>query len=129
MYKRQEDTEFGRRLLKAGEVLYYEPSAVVYHPVSQDRLQKNYLLKWRFGKGRSEIREFGPRAGTRYSVRGVPLYMFRYLARGIVCWMLVLDPRQRFQNKLEVWGTLGAIVECFHASEAAPHGWESNASK
>ena len=124
-----EDTEFGRRLLKAGEVLYYEPSAVVYHPVSQDRLQKNYLLKWRFSKGRSDIREFGPRAGTRYSVRGVPLYMFRYLARGIVCWMLVLDPRQRFQNKLEVWGTLGAIVECFHASEAAPHGWESNASK
>jgi glucosyl-dolichyl phosphate glucuronosyltransferase len=115
-----EDTEFGRRLLKAGEVLHYEPSAVVYHPVSKDRLQKNYLLKWWFGKGRSDIREFGPRAGTR-SFRGVPLYLYRNLARWMLCWLLALDPRQRFQNKLKVWGYLGAIVECYHASEAAKH--------
>ena len=123
-----EYTEFGRRLLKAGEVLHYEPSAVVYHPVSKDRLQKNYLLKWWFGKGRSDIREFGPRAGTR-SFRGVPLNLYRNLARWMLCWMLALDPRQRFQNKLKVWGYLGAIVECYQASEAATHRWESNARK
>jgi glucosyl-dolichyl phosphate glucuronosyltransferase len=124
-----EDTEFGRRLLRAGELLHYEPSAVVYHPVSADRVQKNYLLRWWFGKGRSDIREFGPRAGTRYSFGGVPLYLFRQLARWTVCWMLALDPRQRFQNKLTVWGKLGAIVECHHASQVATGKWESNASR
>jgi len=110
-----EDTEFGRRLLKAGEMLYYEPSAVVYHPVSKDRLQKNYLLKWWFGKGRSDIREFGPRAGTRYFFRGIPLYLFRNLARWMICWLLALDSRERFQNKLNVWNKLGAIAECYDA--------------
>ncbi len=40
---RNEDTEFGRRLLGAGEQLWYEPSAVVYHPVPQNRLQKQVL--------------------------------------------------------------------------------------
>jgi hypothetical protein len=108
-----EDTEFGRRLLTAGEPLYYEPSAVVYHPVSKERLQKSYLLKWWFGKGRSDIREIGPRAGTRFFIRGVPLYLFRNLARWTAGWIVALDSRERFQNKLNVWNRLGAIVECY----------------
>jgi glycosyltransferase involved in cell wall biosynthesis len=113
-----EDTEFGRRLLKAGELLYYEPSAVVYHPVSKERLQKSYLLKWWFGKGRSDIREIGPHAGTRFFLRGVPLYLFRNLARWTAGWILALDSRERFQNKLNVWNNLGKIVECY-ASQLA----------
>jgi len=39
-----EDTEFGRRLIAAGERLRYEPSAVVCHPTPQHRLQKAYFL-------------------------------------------------------------------------------------
>ena len=35
-----EDIEFARRLIKAGERLRYEPSAVVYHPVPQGRISK-----------------------------------------------------------------------------------------
>jgi hypothetical protein len=41
-----EGTEFGNRLLAAGERLWYEPSVVVYHRVAQDRLQKEYFLTW-----------------------------------------------------------------------------------
>jgi glucosyl-dolichyl phosphate glucuronosyltransferase len=41
-----EDTEFGRRLMAAGERLRYEPSAVVYHPAPQNRIQKSYFLTW-----------------------------------------------------------------------------------
>jgi glycosyltransferase involved in cell wall biosynthesis len=37
---RSEDTEFGRRLLVAGERLYYEPSAVVYHSIPPSRVRK-----------------------------------------------------------------------------------------
>jgi glucosyl-dolichyl phosphate glucuronosyltransferase len=121
-----EDTEFGRRLLKAGERLHYEPSAVVYHPVSAERLHKRYLLSWWYGKGRSDIREYGPRPGTRYFVGGVPLYLFRQLARWAVCWLISPSPRQRFQHKLTVWGKLGAIAECYSPArqEAGGQGQE-----
>ena len=34
-----EDTEFGRRLMAAGEHLRYEPSAIAYHPVLENRIQ------------------------------------------------------------------------------------------
>jgi glycosyltransferase involved in cell wall biosynthesis len=122
-----EDTEFGRRLLNGGEALHYEPSAVVYHPVSEDRLRKSYFLKWWFGKGRSDIRQAGPRAGTRHFIGGIPLYLFRNLIRWTLAWILAFSPRQRFQNKLRVWGVAGAIVECYLASRATTHRWESNA--
>jgi len=53
-----EDTEFGRRILSAGERLRYEPSAVVYHAVSEDRIQKRYFLGWWFDNGRADARLF-----------------------------------------------------------------------
>ena len=41
-----EDTEFGNRLLVAGERLHYEPSAVVFHSIPQIRVRKEYFLGW-----------------------------------------------------------------------------------
>ena len=38
-----EDIEFGRRLMAAGERLRYEPSAILYHPIAEDRVQKSVL--------------------------------------------------------------------------------------
>ena len=111
-----EDTEFGRRLLKAGERLRYEPEAVVYHPVTPERLSKRYLLNWWYGKGRSEIREHGPRLGARYFIGGVPLYLIRHLARWAACWLFSPSARRRFQYKLIVWGKLGEIAECYGAA-------------
>ena len=74
-------SEFARRLLRAGERLYYVPFAVVYHPVTEDRLSKKYFLTWWFDKGRSEMRESGiPRDGG-WMIGGIPLNMFRRLAR------------------------------------------------
>lgn len=52
-----EDTEFGRRLLAAGERIRYEPNAVVYHPLQKERIRKDYLLDWWFDYGRALIRE------------------------------------------------------------------------
>jgi GT2 family glycosyltransferase len=113
------DTEFGHRLLDAGERLYYEPSAVVYHPVPESRLQTTYFLAWWFGKGRSDIRQFGTRPNTKYSCWGVPLYLFRNLAVWTLRWVLTIEPRLRFSCKLKVWAKLGAIAECYHQSLAA----------
>ena len=50
---RNEDTEFGRRLLAAGERLRYEPSAKVYHRVPEERLTTGYFLKFCFDHGRA----------------------------------------------------------------------------
>lgn len=116
---RNEDTEFGRRLLAAGERLYYEPSAVVYHHVPQERLQREYFLAWWFGKGRSDIRELGIPRDTTWFVRGIPLYLFRRLARWTLQWMVAVNPRLRFEYKLNVWLNAGLIVECYRLALSA----------
>jgi glycosyltransferase involved in cell wall biosynthesis len=109
---RNEDSEFARRLLRAGERLYYVPSAVVYHPVTEDRLTKRYFLTWWFDKGRSEIRESGIPRDMGWVIRGIPLVMFRRLARWTIQWAITLNPRRRFQCKLKAWCSLGLITEC-----------------
>jgi glycosyltransferase involved in cell wall biosynthesis len=109
---RNEDSEFARRLLRAGERLYYVPSAVVYHPVTEDRLSKSYFLTWWFDKGRSEIRESGiPRDDGRM-IRGIPLGMFRRVARWAIQWSITFHPRRRFETKLKTWYNAGALTEC-----------------
>jgi glycosyltransferase involved in cell wall biosynthesis len=116
---RSEDTEFGRRLLAAGERLHYEPAAVVYHSVPQSRLDKKYFLTWWFDKARADTRAFGVQPGTRWYVGRVPLYLIRRLAVWTLRWMLSANPRTRFSSKLKVWGVVGSIVECRSQSRDA----------
>jgi len=113
---RNEDTEFGRRLLAAGEHLFYEPSAIVYHSVPQNRVRKEYFLDWWFDKARADIREFGIPPATRWSVKGIPLYVFRRLAVWTVRWMIALNSGARFGRKLKVYGLLGLASECYRQS-------------
>jgi glucosyl-dolichyl phosphate glucuronosyltransferase len=107
-----EDTEFGRRLMAAGERLRYEPSAIVTHSVSEDRLQKRYFLSWSFDKGRADIREHGTPSGT-LCCWGIPLYLFRRLAVWTVRWTIAFKPARRFSCQLKVWGKFGEISECY----------------
>lgn len=69
---RNEDTEFGKRIMDAGERICYVPSALVYHEVSENRLRKEYFLKWWFDFGRARIRE----KGARTKVLGIPRQYF-----------------------------------------------------
>jgi len=108
-----EDTEFGERLLRAGERLRFEPAAVVRHPVSESRLQTAYFLKWSFDKARSDVRQSGVPADTKWLVAGVPLYLFRRLAAWTVRWLLATEPSRRFGAKQRVWGRIGEIQECY----------------
>lgn len=52
-----EDTEFGSRLLGADEFLRYEPAAVVYHPVTKERLNRKYFFDWWFAYDRAVFRQ------------------------------------------------------------------------
>jgi glycosyltransferase involved in cell wall biosynthesis len=100
---RGEDTEFGRRLIAAGERLRYEPSAVVYHPVPKNKIKREHFLVWGFDRGRADAREFGNRP-----------YLFCLLASWTLRWMVRVEPARRFQAKVIVWEKLGQIVEWYH---------------
>jgi glycosyltransferase involved in cell wall biosynthesis len=113
------DTEFGRRLLASGKRLRYEPSAVVNHPVSPNRLQKQYLLNWEFGKGRADIREAGVDAGTKWFAVGIPFYLLRRFLRWTLQWIVTMDPRRRFACKRSVWDLAGEIAECYQQAHGA----------
>ena len=120
-----EDSEFGRRLLAAGERLRYEPAAVVYHPVTADRLRKNYFLAWWFGKGRTDVREFGIPPDTKWRLAGIPLVQFRRIAFRTLLWILTRDAARRFSYKLQAWTLAGEIVEAYRQARISPAGPEN----
>lgn len=114
-----EDTEFGRRLMTAGERLRYEPSAVVYHPIVESRLKKDYFLAWWFDFGRAEVREWkdGP------AVWGIPRPYLSIVRTGITRtipgighWLFSPEPVRRFYFKCQVWKTAGWIAEMYRRS-------------
>jgi len=115
---RNEDTEFGRRLLAAGERLRYEPSAIVYHAVPESRLEKPYFLAFWFDHGRASVRE----CKKRPDILGVPRQYFTILKIGAMLpsralrWMLTLNSQRRFFYKGFVWMIAGEIVEIYRQS-------------
>jgi glucosyl-dolichyl phosphate glucuronosyltransferase len=113
---RSEDTEFGRRLLAAGERLRYEPSAVVYHAVPESRIRKDYFLAWWSAKAQTEIRESDIGTGTRWKIQGIPMVLFRRLTRWTMRWMVAVRPSGRFFCKIHVWMLAGQIAECWRRS-------------
>ncbi len=109
----REDIEFGNRLLAGGERLRYEPCAVVLHPVPECRMEKRYVLRWWYWYGRSEVVESGPLSDAKWLLGGVPLCLFRRLARWTLQWMISLHASRRFSCRRNVWYIAGTIVACY----------------
>jgi GT2 family glycosyltransferase len=126
---RNEDTEFGRRLLAGGERLRYEPTAVVYHPVFVERLRQDYFLDWYIAFGRAAVREWGLE-GTRLGLPRRFLTLLRLLAavlpRRILIWLVDYDPRRRFHHKCWVWMTWGHIREVWQDLRGPAAGHRSH---
>jgi glycosyltransferase involved in cell wall biosynthesis len=111
---RNEDTEFGRRLMSAGEKLWYEPSAVVFHAIPEIRLSREYFLKFWYDHGRALVRERKPRP----DILGIPRQYLMIskiggvlLLRRLIEWSLTFDRRRKFYQKGMVWSTLGQLAE------------------
>jgi glycosyltransferase involved in cell wall biosynthesis len=96
-----EDTEFGRRLISGGQRLRYEPSAVLYHPVPENELNKRHFLNWWYDNGRASARQFQVQ----------PAREFGRLVAWTLRWMIATDSRVRFYRKLIVWEKVGLLVE------------------
>jgi glucosyl-dolichyl phosphate glucuronosyltransferase len=109
-----EDTEFGGRLMAAGERFRYEPSAVVYHPVPKERLSKKYFLAWWFAHGRAMFRQ----TGKRPPIWGIPRHYVSIFSRTLR-WMSSssLDPRRRFFWKTRIWEAAGELYEIYRSRE------------
>ncbi len=109
-----EDTEFGRRLMAAGERLRYIPTAVVYHEVPGYRVRKEFLLTWWFDFGRGSVRETGKRPGT--------WEILKILGRTFLTslqWLLSFDSQRRFYRKCRIWYAAGKIAEVFQQARSA----------
>lgn len=109
-----EDTEFGLRLLGAGERLRYEPSAIVRHPVLEERLNKKYFLTWWFAYGRAASlqREKRPPVwGIPQNYLSIANRVVHLLPVRALRWLRAFDPQWRFWCKCYVWMTAGEIVE------------------
>jgi glycosyltransferase involved in cell wall biosynthesis len=111
-----EDTEFGQRLIAAGKRLHYEPFAIVYHPVLEDRLKQSYFLAFWFDHGRAAVRVWK----TGGNIIGVPRRFFTALKlSGVIVpframlWLLDFNPSRRFYRKCRVWMTAGQIFEVY----------------
>jgi len=115
---RGEDTEFCRRLLRAGETLVYAPRALVQHPVEPSRLTKRYFRAWYYNYGRALVKEDGvPPAAARLA--GIPRYLLRTLGENAVKWVFGLDARRRTYYQLQTWLAAGAIAEA--SRREVPH--------
>ncbi len=120
---REEDTEFGRRLLVAGDRMRYEPSAIVYHPIPEERVRKSYFLARFFDTGRAILRgsETGP------DILGISRRCFTFfrlistqLPVAILRWVLSPSRKHRFHQKCETWKTVGQIVESYRQWRGRP---------
>jgi glucosyl-dolichyl phosphate glucuronosyltransferase len=128
-----EDTEFGRRLILAGEKLKYEPSAIVYHPVPEGRLTQSFFYSWWFDYGRATIRE----RSERPRVWGIPreyLSLLR-LATGIpvmaLRWIFAMNLQQRFRIRCWICHANGQMVELYRRSTLGKgsHGTSAQETK
>ena len=111
---RNEDTEFGRRVLANSERIRYEPTAVVYHPVPKGRIDKKYFLRWWFDYGRAEVLEI-PRRPSIWGISRryftIPKMIVTVMPRKVFCWLFTFSPQYRFLNKCAVWKIAGQIRE------------------
>lgn len=111
----REEVEFANRLLAAGERLRYEPAAIVRHSIAEHRMKKSYILLWCYWDGRSEVADSGA-FESEWSVAGVPLYLFRRLARWSLQSIASPTEEKRFFCQRNVWKLAGHIHGCFRES-------------
>ena len=104
-----EDTEFCRRFQDRGELSMYISGVAVYHPVHRERLEKEYLLKWLYRCGKSEVRRAGGYKAAH--AFGVPRYILGKLVRHASGSIFSLSERTRLYHRFRLYYTAGELIE------------------
>jgi glucosyl-dolichyl phosphate glucuronosyltransferase len=122
-----DDTEFGERLIQAGDKIVYCPTAIIYHPVDPKRATKRYFRSWYYYNGRSLTRTLGiPREGVSYF--GVPRWLYRELIADVARWLFTFKADQRLHNKFKAYRKFGVVVEARRLSRqsSVKPSWKSS---
>lgn len=112
---RNEDIDVARRFLKGGERLRYEPLAVVYHPVPQGRIKKDFFLSWWFDFGRASIIE----RDEHSDLYGIPWDLLSLIRRCLhllamaLRWAFARRAYMRFFWRCMIWKQAGMITELY----------------
>ncbi|HYV97646.1 MAG TPA: glycosyltransferase [Gemmatimonadaceae bacterium] len=112
---RGEDTDYCRRIRAAGGKILYVGDAVIYHPVTMERMKKSYFSRWYFQYGRKDIL-LEPERVTTHLWFGVPRYLIHRIAEASLRWVTTTDPRRRFYHRLECSRLLGQAAEYWRPS-------------
>jgi glycosyltransferase involved in cell wall biosynthesis len=113
-----EDFDFFQRMMNGGDQIFYFPGAIIFHPVTEDRLDKKYFEAWCYNGGKSSVRFEGLPKNTVYWF-GFPRFYVRTLLESAVKYFFTFEPKRRFYYKLQVYITLGRIVETRKLMHAA----------
>lgn len=111
----KEDSEFARRLIKAGERLRYEPLAVVRHPILKARINKEFFLSRWFDTGRANIVECDDQS---HAVRLPWIYLsvMRHsvqIAAFSLRWAVARKASTRFFWKCMIWKEAGIVSQLY----------------
>lgn len=112
-----DDTEFGERLIQAGEKIIYCPTAIVYHPVDPERTTKRYFLSWYYYNGVSLTRMAGLRREGVFWF-GAPRWLYREMLEHCAKWLLTVERKRRFHHKLRTYRSIGRIMESRRLSQS-----------
>jgi glycosyltransferase involved in cell wall biosynthesis len=111
-----EDHELFLRLLDAGCRGVYEPTAIVHHWVTRDRLRRTYVRRWLHQNGRDVARverEYPPQVAR---LLGVPRYLWRHAAAdaATMARAAVIDaPATRFAAEARLLWFAGYLREAW----------------
>jgi len=106
------DTEFVRRIINNKEIIMYDPNAIVYHPVEEKRLRKEFFRLWYFDYGRALVR-LGSIPPDAVSYFHLPRYLFRLFVTKFLRWIFSLRKEKRFYYQLQCYQICGEMTELY----------------
>jgi glucosyl-dolichyl phosphate glucuronosyltransferase len=104
------ESELCRRMLEAGEKLFYVPQAVIHHLVDRKKITKSHYKHTYFAFGRSFVRRWGVPGDAVYYF-GFPRMMLPGLVLHTMKWFSATDRRHRFYHKMQAYQRAGEIYE------------------
>lgn len=99
-----EEQDLNIKILKSGGKIWYQPAAIVYHPLRPEMLKKRYLRRLDFDTGKRNGLRFGAYNGR--NVCGIPLYVFRQFIKSVfryVRFVLKHGYNNSFRQELYCW--------------------------
>lgn len=109
-----EDTVFCQGLRNEGEKIVYNPNALVYHVISQERVKKSYFRRWYFAKGRSESRIMLSKEENIIYLWRIPRYFYKLFLKYLLKWILFSirrDTVKTFYYEMQMQIILGFVTE------------------